>query len=340
MLALLLAAAFVGLGYRLVDLQVLRHDQLSHIAQGNTFRETVLEPRRGDILDARGNILATSTFVKTICVNPTVLGNYTTEVAHVLAPLLQLEEISLAEQMRPRFITNEKGEQKPRLGVRLKEKVPVETWQKIQAAMKELQFVADEKKLPKSGQAFFNTLREQAIFAETQDDQLRVYPNGSLAAHVLGYTLTETLVTNKHTTVELVGAEGIEFSFDSRLRGARGWRTTETDSKRREIVHLREQDVEARDGLNVVLTIDSVLQHIVEAALVEAMEKSSPISVSGIVIRPKTGEILAMASLPTFDPGDIPSTTPEVRRNRIITDTAEPGSTFKIVVDPIAAHLG
>ena len=65
-----------------------------------------------------------------------------------------------------------------------------------------------------------------------------------------------------------------------------------------------EQDVEPRDGLNVVLTIDSVMQHILESALAEAMEKHTPISVSGVVIRPRTGEILAMATLPNFDPNN------------------------------------
>jgi len=65
MLALLLGAAFVGLGYRLVDLQVIRHERLSAKAQENTFAEASLEPRRGDILDVRGNVLATSTVVKT-----------------------------------------------------------------------------------------------------------------------------------------------------------------------------------------------------------------------------------------------------------------------------------
>ena len=67
---------------------------------------------------------------------------------------------------------------------------------------------------------------------------------------------------------------------------------------------MREQDVEPHDGLNVVLTIDSVVQHIVESALAEAMEKHSPISISGIVVRPRTGEILAMATLPNFDPNN------------------------------------
>jgi len=84
--------------------------------------------------------------------------------------------------------------------------------------------------------------------------------------------------------------------------------------------------------LNAVLTIDSMIQHIVESALAEAMEKHSPISISGIVVRPRTGEILAMATLPNYDPNNSGKASDEERRNRIIADVAEPGSTFKIVV--------
>jgi len=81
----------------------------------------------------------------------------------------------------------------------------------------------------------------------------------------------------------------------------------------------------------VVLTVDSAVQHIVETALAEALQKHTPRSITGIVMRPKTGEILAMASLPNYDPNQPNSITPETR-NRVITDVVEPGSTFKIVV--------
>jgi cell division protein FtsI/penicillin-binding protein 2 len=106
---------------------------------------------------------------------------------------------------------------------------------------------------------------------------------------------------------------------------------TETDRPGREVVPLREQDVEPRDGLDVVLTIDSMVQHIVESALAEAMEKHSPVSISGTVVRPRTGEILAMATLPNFDPNTREGSA-DARRNRVIADVVEPGSTFKIVV--------
>src|ERR1043165_8111836 len=94
-LVFLLGAAFARLGYRLVDLQVFRHDELLSKAQQNTQREFLLEPRRGDILDAQGNLLATSIFVKTICADPTLIGNRQNEIARAVAPLLQMDETDL-----------------------------------------------------------------------------------------------------------------------------------------------------------------------------------------------------------------------------------------------------
>jgi cell division protein FtsI/penicillin-binding protein 2 len=161
---------------------------------------------------------------------------------------------------------------------------------------------------------------------------LRSYPNRTLAAHVLGYASTEERELAEHPVTEMVGRDGIELTLNNKLSGVRGWRQTETDRQRRELINLREQNVEPRDGLNVILTIDSVVQNIVETALAGAMAKLSPISISGLVVRPRTGEILALATLPNFDPNNPGTAKPEERRNRVICDVAEPGSTFKIVV--------
>jgi cell division protein FtsI/penicillin-binding protein 2 len=329
-LALLLSVAFVGLGYRLVDLQVLRHEELSARAGQNTQRRFLLEPRRGDILDCRGNLLATSTFVKTVCADPSLLGNRSAEVARVLAPLLQMNERDVLQCLLPRTHLNEKGETVTNQFARVKARIPVETWDKIQTAMTNLSFGLNEKQLPRSEQTFYRTLRQKAIFA--RDDQIRVYPNQALAAHVLGFAQTEEHELDGVPVADIIGRDGIELTLNSKLSGVRGWRQTETDHRGREMVSLREQDVEARDGLNVVLTLDTVIQNILESALAEAMDKHSPISVSGVVIRPRTGEILAMATLPSYDPNNPGRATPDERRDRIVTDVAEPGSAFKIVV--------
>jgi cell division protein FtsI/penicillin-binding protein 2 len=332
LLLMLLALAFAGLGYRLVDLQVLRHDELTAKAQANTSREFLLEPRRGDVLDIKGNLLATSTFVKTVCANPSLIGERQAEVAHVIAPLLDMREADLAQRLMPRLKQNENGATQTNRYLVLKRKVSIESWQKIQQAMNTLSFGPNENRLPRKERAFYRDLRDKAIFVDSPDDQLRVYPNQTLAAHVLGYVGIGEREFNGTPILETTGVEGIERTFNSKLAGVRGWRVTETDRQRREVVTLREQDVEPRDGLNVVLTIDSVVQHIVEEALAEGMAKHSPNSICGIVVRPRTGEILAMATLPTFDPNNPGAASADARRNRVIADVAEPGSTFKIVI--------
>jgi cell division protein FtsI/penicillin-binding protein 2 len=339
LLLIFLGAAFAGLGYRLVDLQVVRHDELSALAAQNTQREFWQAPRRGDILDANGNILATSASVKTVCAEPSLIGNQQAVVAHALAPLLNLNETDLCQKLTPRVGKNEKGEIVTNYlhYVRLEKNVSDETWRQIQLAMTNLSFAVDEKKSSKTDRDFFRNLRQSAIFAEP--DQMRIYPNGSLASQVLGFSAVEETKENGRLVSKISGRDGIELSLNSALSGVAGWRVTETDRAQHELVALRDEDVTARDGLNVVLTIDAAVQHIVETALADAMQKHTPKSITGIVMRPSTGEILAMVTLPNYDPNKPNTITPEAR-NRVITDVVEPGSTFKIVVVSGALNSG
>ena len=329
---LVLGAAFAGLGYRLVDLQVLQHDRLARMAESNTERDYFRAPRRGNILDAHGNLLATSLALKTVCANPSLLGQRQAVVAHALAPLLGLNDATLYQRLFPRIGKNERGETVTNglHYVRLQKNVADEAWQKIQMTMSNLSFGVDERKLSKADRAFFRNLRQSAIFAET--DQSRVYPNGPLAAHVLGYVGSDDVTLNGVNIPQLAGRDGIELVLNSALSGVAGWRVTETDWQKQELVALRDEDVQARDGLNVVLTLDAAIQHIVETALADAMQKHTPISITGIVMRPGTGEILALATLPDFDPNNPGAVTADARRDRVVTDLMEPGSTFKIVV--------
>ena len=340
LLLVLLGLSFAGLGYRLVDLQVLRHDELAALAQQNTQREFWRAPRRGNILDAHGNLLATSIFVKTVCADPTLIGNQQAAIARSLAPLLQMNEDELCKRLIPRVRQNEKGETITNRYVVLQHKVTDETWQKIQLTMNRLSFGVDETRLPGNQRAFFRNLHQGAIFIEPVDDQLRVYPNASLAADVLGFAGTEEMQINGRQVLQPSGRDGIELVLNSALGGVAGWRITDTDRQHRELAALRDEDVQPRDGLNAVLTIDSVIQHILETTLADAMRKHTPISIAGIVMRPHTGEILAMATLPNFDPNNPGASPIDARRNRIISDVMEPGSTFKIVVVSSALNEG
>jgi cell division protein FtsI/penicillin-binding protein 2 len=325
----LVALAFAGLGFRLVDLQVWRHDALSKLAERKTQQTTWQEAKRGDILDVNGNLLATSVPVKTVCANPSLIGGQRAVVAHALAPWLQMSEADLLQRLTPRIGKNSKGETVTNglNYVRLQKNVTDETWQKIQTAMSQLSFGVDETKLKKSDREFLAGLRKYAVSAEP--DQLRVYQNGSLAAHVLGFT--GTLENTNHTS-EMFGCDGIEKFFNDKLSGASGWRVTGVDSKNNELAALQDEDVQAKNGLNVVLTIDAAVQHIMEEALADAMKEHAPANITGIVMRPRTGEILAMASFPNFDPNDLRTLNTNTEPDRVISDVMEPGSTFKTIV--------
>ncbi|HEY5296573.1 MAG TPA: penicillin-binding protein 2 [Verrucomicrobiae bacterium] len=331
LLLALVALAFIGLGFRLVDLQVWRHDELAAAAEKNSEEKFWQPARRGDILDANGNLLATSVPVETVWANPLLIGNQQAAIARALAPILRVNETDLYQKLFPRVWKNQKGESVTNRYVVLQRKVAEETWQKIRSAMSNLPLAANESEMSKTARAnfkvFSRNLRQYAVAAEP--DQLRVYPNGALAAHVLGFVGTQE--TTNHAA-ELFGYDGIEKSFNSKLSGASGWRVTGVDSRNRELVALRDEDVQAHDGLSVVLTIDSVVQHIVETVLADAMKEHSPVSITGIVTRPRTGEILALASLPNFDPNNLSTINTNTEPDRVISDVMEPGSTFKTIV--------
>ena len=331
-----LLGGFAFLGHRLVDLQVHQHERFAGEARNNTERTFLRKPKRGDIRDVRGNLLATSKLVHNVCADPEMLGTNYFEVALHLAPHLEMTVPELAEKLRPRvvYLTNQTAI--PVRWVSLKKKVETEHWEKIREAMRQVNFGIDESALSRTQRAAYDRIRRNAVFSEP--DELRYYPSGTLAAHVLGYVGLHEGTNAQGRVIETRGKDGLEFALNSVLTGVNGWRQTETDSRRRELVLFREQDVAPRAGLNAILTIDGGIQHIVEDEIAQAAAKHTPVSISCTVVRPRTGEIVALASLPTFDPNDPGSGTPDQRRNRIITDLAEPGSTFKVMVIAAALH--
>jgi cell division protein FtsI (penicillin-binding protein 3)/stage V sporulation protein D (sporulation-specific penicillin-binding protein) len=168
---------------------------------------------------------------------------------------------------------------------------------------------------------------------------VRNYPNGTETAQILGYVnLREQAGSaGDRPAVFEVGEAGVEKSMDRYLRGVAGERRMIRDAARREIPYFRLSDRPARDGYHVVLTLDQSIQHIVEREADALMEQFHPEDVHIVVMRPATGEILAMSSRPTFDPNQRLTFGSEALKNRAIADTYEPGSTFKIVT--LAAGL-
>ncbi|MFA5334527.1 MAG: penicillin-binding transpeptidase domain-containing protein [Candidatus Omnitrophota bacterium] len=148
----------------------------------------------------------------------------------------------------------------------------------------------------------------------------RVYPNNALASQIVGYAGTDDR-----------GLEGLELKYDEYLKGSPGYRAMLRDARRRPIASFEYEYYPSIDGLDLVLTIDDVIQHIAERELDLAVEKYHPIGACIIVMDPKTGDILAMSSRPTFDLNNFRTVNAEKKRNRAVTDMYEPGSIFKIV---------
>ncbi|NUM87728.1 MAG: transpeptidase family protein [Bdellovibrionales bacterium] len=143
------------------------------------------------------------------------------------------------------------------------------------------------------------------------DETKRSYPDGNLAAQIIGFTGLDNR-----------GLEGVELGYNTVLAG----RVDEGG-----VVH---------DGKNILLTIDKFLQHTLEAELREGMKNSSAAGAAGLILDADTGDILAMASVPGYDLNDYRQAPPEHRRNRVVTDTYEPGSTMKPLMVAGALQLG
>jgi len=160
---------------------------------------------------------------------------------------------------------------------------------------------------------------------ERVPEQKRYYPLGKIAAQVIGYT-----------DIDGMGIEGCEFFFNNELSGRDGRSTVLRDAKQKITPSLDEPIIEPRNGSDIVLTLDWRIQEIAEEELEEGVEKWDAESGGVIVLDTETGDILAMANVPRFDPNDTAyfnssNFNSKYRKNRLVTDMIEPGSTFKIV---------
>ena len=160
-----------------------------------------------------------------------------------------------------------------------------------------------------------------------EPDSTRIYPNGKMLCHVVGF------MNSDHK-----GVQGIESVMDDYLRGHDGFRYIERDRTGKEIVPYRGQERGSRDGCNVRLTVDLAIQNIVENELDAACAQFKPKMASVIMMRPDTGEILAMANRPNFDLNEVGEGKPEQMKNCAILNIVEPGSTFKIVTAAAALN--
>jgi len=163
----------------------------------------------------------------------------------------------------------------------------------------------------------------------SESSQRRYYPRGTLGAHIIGFS-----------NIDCEGMEGVELVYDRDLRGAPDVLTTARDARGRPIMTEGNWQSAPRQGARVELTIDANLQQVAENELAAAVAERRAAAGTAVIMDPHTGEILAMAAEPRFDPNAAGTFAADRRRNRVVADTYEPGSTFKAFVAAAAINTG
>ncbi len=268
---------------RLVYLQVFARADLVARAERQQERTQPSPAKRGDILDRRGRVLATSVDADTIYAVPSAIGDAADAAKRICQALADCEgrdRQALADRLGTR-----------RAFAYVRRQVSPEQARRVAA-------------LNLDGIGFVKESR-------------RFYPNKELAAHLLGYV-----------GLDNTGLNGLEYTYDSKIRGKPGTILVHTDARRHAFSRFERPPT---SGSSVELTLDEYLQHIAERELRAGVLINHAQGGSAIVMNPRTGEILAMANEPTFNPNAFRDAQENERRNRAVQDLYEPGSTFKIV---------
>ena len=284
-----------GIGARLVYLQVNQHDWLRDRAERQRLDIKKSKLPRGTIYDRDGRVLAMSVTVKTLYADATQIEDVAS-AAKAVAKATGGNQKELLKVLRD-------GKESERRFVPLVRGLNEDKAQEINKSL-------DTDGVRKSDLPKFAGLH-------WRDDQTRSYPHESLAAHVIGFS-------NK----DGVGQAGIEQSQNELLYGAVIRRVQERDRLGRV---YDEQVSEKEPPKDVMLTIRNSIQYKTEAPLAKAVQNAGAKAGMAIVLDHKTGEILAMANYPTFDPNKLQSITPDNLMNRSVQSVYSPGSVFKLI---------
>ncbi len=285
-LLLLMGMMTAGFGYLIINLFYLQviaaPDVIARSGRARTFHWP-LPPTRGLILDRNGKALAQNDLVYTVVADKTHIEDVTQTIERVG----QLLNLTPAEMQRHIAILSQ-DKVKAR---ELKQNLSEEEKERIEA--------------------------EDIPGIDFHKHSIRFYPEGSLAAHVVGYTGSDN-----------TGLAGVEFALNEKLRGVPQIIEAEKDVRRRPIADLDYTKVITR-GADYVLTLDSYIQFIVERELKKVCEETEALHADAVVLHPRSGEILALANYPSFDPNHYKNYSEELRKNRLLTNVFEPGSVLK-----------
>jgi cell division protein FtsI (penicillin-binding protein 3) len=281
--AVFLLLWMAAVGARLAYLQTSQHDWLSKRARSQQTGVESEQAVRGLILDRQGRELARSIDVDSFFADPRQVENVDETVAR-LARVIDVDSLALASRLKD-----------------------------AKEAKRGFEWLA--RKVDAEHSKAVVALKLKGVYSI--EEQKRRYPNGALAAHVLGYV-----------GLDEKGLAGVEQIYDASLKGEAGRVVFDKDGQRKSFESVGSS---ARDGRTVVLTIDQTVQYIVERELAAAVERTHAKSAAAVVLDPHTGEVLALANAPTFDPNEAGGTSAEARRNDALQNIYEPGSTFKLV---------
>ncbi|HEV3480392.1 MAG TPA: penicillin-binding protein 2 [Gaiellaceae bacterium] len=287
LLLLLFVLAFLGMFGRAVWLQAIQASPLDRLARGQHHVTVDVPAARGSILDRNGVELAIGKQAITVYANP----------HHVADPRATAIAVGRVLRIDPDRLYGKLAD-RSRGFVYIARKADPRRARALKA-------------LNLTGLGFYT-------------EERRVYPQGSIGAHVLGYAGLD----NK-------GLSGLELALDETLGGRDGRQTIVRDPQGRTLDVL--ENVVPVEGRNVRLTLDNTLQANAESILLRTVRRWGAKAATAVVLDPKTGEVLAMASEPGFDANRFPETDRDTQRNRAVTDTYEPGSTLKVVT--VAAAL-
>jgi cell division protein FtsI/penicillin-binding protein 2 len=285
---------FAGaVGYRVFSFQVMQGPALAQRAEEFRYREDLVPAHRGDILDARGRLLATDVPADRVSAIIQEVED-PRRTAQLLAPLIGRSEEDIFAALTQ----------------------PGKEWVVLQRRLS-----------PEASQR----IRELNLPGIVLDPEpRRVYPMGGFAAQVIGFV-----------NWEYAGAYGIEAAYDDVVGGVPGQLIGERDAAGNVIALGHSVWNPPRDGATLVLTIDSAVQRVAEQALAEAVREQEAAGGTIIVQDPKTGAILAMASLPSFDPNHFEDVDdPTLFGNPAVSAGYEPGSTFKIITMALGLDAG
>ncbi|MBR3106859.1 MAG: PASTA domain-containing protein [Clostridia bacterium] len=300
-----LTILFALVGIQIGSLTLIQSKALTARGVRQWTREGVVTARRGTIEDTNGSALALSATAYIVTANPQQVKD-AAAFAQALTPLIDADPAAMEKKL----------ENKKLASVILKRQVSRDTVDKIRSLRTE--------------NLEMNALLRGISFDE---DTKRVYPKGEMLAQVLGLT-----------NVDSVGQSGLESQYESLLRGQPGSLRTEVDARSRLLPDGKTAYTPPQAGCTLRLTVDSVIQGVVEKAMRECIQVNDAASVQCIVMDVNTGAILAVCMKPDYDPNAPPrnelETLQELMRLTVITDVYEPGSTFKMLTCSAALDSG